>query len=77
MVQVRQRVTHKKTFLWLEQLIIKHNAQAQVTNMISKTEGLDFFFGKKSHARKFVDFLGNVVPLRTQETKKQISHDAK
>jgi nonsense-mediated mRNA decay protein 3 len=57
-------------------LIIKHNAQAQVTNMMNKTEGLDFFFAKKSHARKFVDFLGNVVPLRTQETKKQIGHDA-
>ncbi len=45
--------------------------------MMNKTEGLDFFFAKKSHARKFVDFLGNVVPIRTQETKKQIGHDAK
>jgi nonsense-mediated mRNA decay protein 3 len=25
-VQVRQKVTHKRTFLWLEQLILKHNA---------------------------------------------------
>ena len=76
-VQVRQRVTHKKTFLWLEQLIIKHNAQVSVTNMEPKPDGIDFFFGKKGNARKFVEFLNYVVPIRTQETKKQIGHDAK
>ncbi len=75
-VQVRQKVAHKKTFLWLEQLILRHNAHAQVTNIVSRTEvlmlrslcassslqteqGLDFFFMKKSHARKMVDFLNN------------------
>jgi nonsense-mediated mRNA decay protein 3 len=30
MVQVRQKVTHKRTFLWLEQLILKHNAHKSV-----------------------------------------------
>lgn len=29
-VQVRQKVTHKRTFLWLEQLILKHNAHKLV-----------------------------------------------
>lgn len=76
-VQVRQKVTHKKTFLWLEQVILKHNAHVQVSNIINRKEGLDFFFMKKSHARKFVDFLMAVVPMRVQDTKKQISHDAK
>jgi len=76
-VQVRQRVSHKKTFLWLEQLIIKHQAHRDVNKMENKTDGIDFFFGKKSHARKFVEFLNNVVPARTSESQKQISHDTK
>lgn len=32
-VQVRQRVDHKRTFFYLEQLILKHNAHSQCTNI--------------------------------------------
>ena len=32
-VQVRQKVKHKRTFLFLEQLIIKHNAHENCTNI--------------------------------------------
>lgn len=33
--QVRQHVAHKRTFLFLEQLILKHNADAQVGCVVS------------------------------------------
>ena len=36
---------------------------------------LDFFFSSKSHAKKFSEFLGAVVPVRTQTSEKLISHD--
>lgn len=39
-VQVRQKVTHKRTFLWLEQLILKHNAHKWVGRLLSSTSGL-------------------------------------
>jgi hypothetical protein len=31
--QIRQKVNHKRTFLWLEQLIIRHNAHEQANNI--------------------------------------------
>ena len=41
-VQVRQRVEHKRTFLFLEQLILKHNMQESCTNIRSVDGGLNF-----------------------------------
>lgn len=41
-VQVRQRVDHKRTFLFLEQLIIKHNAAEKCLNIKDMDDGLDF-----------------------------------
>lgn len=36
-VQVRQRVDHKRTFFYLEQLILKHSAHSQCTNIQVRT----------------------------------------
>lgn len=33
-VQVRQRVAHKRTFFFLEQMILKHNAQADCLKIV-------------------------------------------
>eukprot|EP00003_Mantamonas_plastica_P001873 TRINITY_DN11341_c0_g1_i12.p1 TRINITY_DN11341_c0_g1~~TRINITY_DN11341_c0_g1_i12.p1 ORF type:complete len:458 (+),score=156.84 TRINITY_DN11341_c0_g1_i12:139-1512(+) len=77
-VQVRQRVEHKRTFLWLEQLILKHNANSQTISISEKPDGLDFYFGHKSHAAKFVDFLDHMVPIKYETpSKKLISADLK
>ena len=40
-VQVRQKVPHKRTFLWIEQLILKHNAHADTVNITELKDGLD------------------------------------
>ena len=45
LVQVRQKVPHKRTFLFLEQLILKHSAQKET---ISVKEVKDGFEGKSS-----------------------------
>ena len=57
LLQVRQHVAHKRTFLFLEQLILKHSADSQCVNIKDIHEGVDFFFGQRGHALKFVDFL--------------------
>ena len=69
--QVRQclsfhpiQVSHKRTFLWLEQLILKHNAHRDTTNIKEFKDGLDFFYSQRAHAVKMVEFLQAVVPLR-------------
>ena len=74
-VQVRQRVPHKRTFLFLEQLILRHNAHENTLSIKSERDGLDFFFKNRSHAVKFVDFLRSVVPVRSKTSKQLVSAD--
>jgi nonsense-mediated mRNA decay protein 3 len=64
LVQVRQKVPHKRTFLFLEQLILKHNAQKDTISIKEVKDGLDFFYSSRAHALKMVDFLGSVAPIR-------------
>ena len=56
-VQVRQHVDHKRTFMFLEQLILKHNAHEQCINIKEIHQGIDFFFANRAHGQKFIDFL--------------------
>ena len=74
-VQARQKVDHKRTFLYVEQLILKHNAHKDVSNIKGQPDGLDFFFQSRSHAIKFVDFLQAVVPCRYSTSEQLISLD--
>ena len=37
--------------------------------------GVDFFFGSRAHACKFVDFLQTCVPIRFRTDKQLVSHD--
>lgn len=76
-VQVRQHVSHRRTFFYLEQLILKHGAAAQAINVKQVHEGVDFFFSNRSHAVKFVSFLGNVVPILSRSDKQLVSQDSK
>ena len=56
-VQVRQKVPHKRTFLYLEQLILKNGAHKDTTNIKENKYGLDFFFSKRNEAEAMVDFV--------------------
>ncbi|KAK9304245.1 hypothetical protein QLX08_004249 [Tetragonisca angustula] len=75
LVQVRQRATNKKTFYYLEQLILKYKAHEQTLGIKPIHEGLDFFYTNEATARKMVDFLSSVIPCRYDHSKKLISHD--
>lgn len=37
-------------------------------------QGVDFYFGSRAHACKFIDFLQSVVPLRYRHDKQLVSH---
>ncbi|ODO02025.1 nonsense-mediated mRNA decay protein 3 [Cryptococcus wingfieldii CBS 7118] len=74
-VQVRQKVTHKRTFLWLEQLILKHNAHKDTVNIAEKRDGLDFFYTERNNAIRMCDFLASVVPIRIKASEQLISSD--
>lgn len=74
-VQVRQKVPHKRTFLYLEQLILKHSAHRDAINLRESHDGLDFFFAQRNQAEKFVDFLNSVTPVRVKKSQELISMD--
>jgi nonsense-mediated mRNA decay protein 3 len=74
-VQVRQKVPHKRTFLYLEQLMLKHSAHKDTINIKEVSDGLDFYFSQRNHAEKFVDFLTSVTPVRVKKSQQLISMD--
>lgn len=77
LVQVRQRVSHKRTFLYLEQLILKHGAHRGCLTIEAFRDGMDFYFPDKGKAARFICFLENVVPIKTKMSKKLIGTDDK
>ncbi|WOL20617.1 60S ribosomal export protein NMD3 [Canna indica] len=56
-VQLRQHVSHRRTFFYLEQLILRHSAALRAVRIAEADHGLDFFFSSESHANKFVQFI--------------------
>lgn len=76
-VQLRQHVSHRRTFFYLEQLILKHDAAARAIRIKQMDQGIDIFFSNRSHAVKFVEFIGKVVPIRSRNDKQLVSHDTK
>ena len=85
-VQVRQKglsclrtcadaVPHKRTFLYLEQLILKYNAHRETVSVQEKKDGLDFFYVQRAHAIRMTEFLASVVPVRVNKSEQLISID--
>ncbi|CCK72410.1 60S ribosomal export protein NMD3 KNAG_0K00420 [Huiozyma naganishii CBS 8797] len=75
-VQVRQKVAHKRTFLYLEQLILKHNAHVDTISIEEAKDGIDFFYGQKNHAVKMVDFINSVMPIKYKRSEELVSQDS-
>ncbi|KAJ4957660.1 hypothetical protein NE237_024771 [Protea cynaroides] len=76
-VQLRQHVSHRRTFFYLEQVILRHDAAASCIKITQLDQGVDFFFANRSHAVKFVEFLGKVAPIKSRNDKQLVSHDSK
>ena len=74
-VQVRQKVPHKRTFLFLEQHILKQGAHKETINIKEVQNGIDFYFSARNHAEKFIDFLGSVAPCKSKKSQELISMD--
>lgn len=74
-VQIRQKVQHKRTFLYLEQLILKHNAHVDTISIKESKDGLDFYYAQKNAAVKMLDFLNSSVPIKSKKSEELISID--
>ena len=74
-LQLRQNVDHKRTFMYLEQVILKHSLFESMTQVKEEADGLDFYFPNRSAAQRIVDFFSHLVPIRAKEAKKLVSQD--
>jgi nonsense-mediated mRNA decay protein 3 len=74
-VQVRQKVDHKRTFLFLEQMMLKNGVHEKCIKISEKDDGLDFYFKNKSAANSLMNFIQSKIPVRSKQAKKLISHD--
>jgi nonsense-mediated mRNA decay protein 3 len=68
-------VKHKRTFFFLEQLLLKHRIVASCIGLKEQPDGLDFFWAAKAPAVRQVQFLQSVVPTRLKQSKRLISQD--
>lgn len=76
-VQLRQNVSHTRTF-YLEQLIFKLDAAVKAIIRVKQMDlGMDFFFVNRTHAVKFVEFVQKVAPIMTPRDNQLVSHDSK
>jgi nonsense-mediated mRNA decay protein 3 len=74
-IQLRQKSINKKTFYFLEQLMLRYNAHSKAIKISKRRDGLDFYFETKSHAQKLVDFLRSAVPTKIKDSKELVSQD--
>ena len=77
MVQLRQKVNHKRTFLFLEQVILKHKAQSKALNIKEHPEGVDFYFSNRAQANSFCSFIHEFLPCQSKTSRQLISVDEK
>ena len=76
-VQIRQKVDHKRTFLYLEQLILKHKTYTKAISIKEQSEGVDFYFSNKSQGNSFSSFIQSCLPCKTKQSRQLISVDEK
>eukprot|EP00045_Choanoeca_perplexa_P017164 m.244212 g.244212 ORF g.244212 m.244212 type:complete len:527 (-) comp17464_c0_seq1:4214-5794(-) len=74
-VQVRQKVKHKKTFFHLEQLIIKHSAHQRTLKIANSPDGIDFFYSSRGDAKRMVEFFMAVAPVRYKTSERLVGAD--
>ncbi|KAM0686755.1 ribosome-binding protein [Conglomerata obtusa] len=76
-VQVRQRVQHKRTLLYLEQILLKSEAFKDATNIKERRDGMDFYYQNKVPAIRMVNFIQSAMMSRLVTSERLISEDKK
>ncbi|KAF7040410.1 hypothetical protein CFC21_050315 [Triticum aestivum] len=78
-VQLRQRASHRRTLLHLEQRLAALGAAGSATRVdVTGAGGIDFFFASRSHAAGLVALIASLAPSRVADAARQlVSHDTK
>lgn len=74
-VQLRQRTDNRKTFLYLEQLLLKQGSHKKATRISQERYGLNFYFAQRSAASRLAEFICSALPTNVKDSRELISHD--
>lgn len=74
-VQLRQRPHHRRTFLYIEQLVLKHRAHVATSNIKERKNGIDFYYLDRQEAFKMAEFLSSHLGARVVSSSKLVSED--
>mmetsp|Transcript_7161 Transcript_7161/g.10813 ORF Transcript_7161/g.10813 Transcript_7161/m.10813 type:complete len:483 (-) Transcript_7161:15-1463(-) len=76
-VQLRQKVNHRRSFLYLEQLILKHQMHQDCAKIQLQPDGIDFFFLHRMHGLRFLEFVQSKVPANRKDSMQLVTMDVK
>ncbi len=68
-------VTHKRTFLTLEQNLLKQKFASKVLNIEDAEHGVDFYFKSENDSMKYLDYIKSHIPVNMKTSKQLISHN--
>lgn len=74
-VQLRQPNHHPRTFLFIEQLILKHKAHLATSNIKERKDGIDFYFLERTDAVALVSFITSYCGTKVVGSSRLISED--
>ena len=74
-VQLRQPHHHQRTFLFIEQLILKHKAHLATTNIKERKDGIDFYYLERTDAIAMVAFITSYCGTKVVSSSRLISED--
>lgn len=67
---------HKRTFLFLEQILLKYNALSDCMKVVEIHDGLDFHFKERNEGVKLVEFIQAKFIIKQKQSKELISSNA-
>jgi len=73
LVQIRQRVAHKRSLYFLEQELTKSGLHNLILSVENSKDGLDLYFKAKNQSEKIIEFLSSLYPVKTKHSKKLVS----
>jgi nonsense-mediated mRNA decay protein 3 len=64
-VKLRQKVNHKRSLYYMEQLILKHKIHDNYAFDVEEVlHGCDFIFYRSNEASRFIEFMTSILPIR-------------
>eukprot|EP01041_Mallomonas_annulata_P002263 gene2263-4403_t len=76
LIQLRQRVGHKKSLFVIEDLLTKSDLHKIITDVEIFKEGIDFYFRTKSNAERIIEVISSNLPTKIKHSKKLVSQDS-